>query len=230
MPYTKSELGTVKFYQDFVTKLRTKYFDEIKKFVNSKFKKKGILYSFEDIYTGLGLEDSITGENSEYSFLVKEDYSMYDAATMLEAKNNPEIQLVPEVTDARENQYSKPNTRHPVYEKGEVLDKVINREISELVTPKPPGGTLPSGIKNGDRVAVESDFEAGTLGQPLDIWFIEDDKKRKYQDKFAFFSSTYSKSTIELRSKSDINSIVDGENITIGWRGWPTDKGSEGVF
>ena len=155
MPYTKSELGTVKFYQDFVTKLRTKYFDEIKKFVNSKFKKKGILYSFEDIYTGLGLEDSITGENSEYSFLVKEDYSMYDAATMLEAKNNPEIQLVPEVTDARENQYSKPNTRHPVYEKGEVLDKVINREISELVTPKPPGGTLPSGIKNGDRVASD---------------------------------------------------------------------------
>ena len=230
MPYTKSELGTVKFYQDFVTKLRTKYFDEIKKFVNSKFKKKGILYSFEDIYTGLGLEDSITGENSEYSFLVKEDYSMYDAATMLEAKNNPEIQLVPEVTDARENQYSKPNTRHPVYEKGEVLDKVINREISELVTPKPSGGTLPEGIKNSDRVAIESDFEAGDLGHPLDIWFIEDGKKRKYQDRFAFFSSSYSKSTIKLRSKSDIDSIVDGEDITIGWRGWPTDNGSEGIF
>ena len=130
MPYTKSELGTVKFYQDFVTKLRTKYFDEIKKFVNSKFKKKGIFYSFEDIYTGLGLEDSITGENSEYSFLVKEDYSMYTQVEINHAKNNPEIQLVPELTDARENQYSKPNTRHPVYEKGEVLDKVINREIS----------------------------------------------------------------------------------------------------
>ena len=55
-------------------------------------------------------------------------------------------------------------------------------------------------------------------------------KKRKYQDKFAFFSSAYSKSTIKLRSKSDIDSIVDGEDITIGWRGWPTDKGSEGVF
>ena len=58
----------------------------------------------------------------------------------------------------------------------------------------------------------------------------EDGKKRKYQDKFAFFSSPYSKSTIELRSKSDIDSIVDGENITIGWRGWPTDNGSEGIF
>ena len=128
MPYTKSELGTVKFYQDFVTKLRTKYFDEIKKFVNSKFKKKGILYSFEDIYTGLGLEDSITGENSEYSFLVKEDYSMYPTHVLLEAKNNPDITLTPEVTDHREDQYSKSNTRYPLYEKSELLDKIIDRE------------------------------------------------------------------------------------------------------
>ena len=230
MPYTKSELETVRFYRDFVSDLRNKYFGETKKFLNSKFRKNGILYSFEDIHTGFGLEDSITGESSDYSFLVKEDYSEYGAAAMLEAKNNPDITLTPVVTDARENQYSKPNTRHPVYEKGEVLDKVINREISELVTPKPPGGTLPEGIKNSDRVAIESDFEAGDLGHPLDIWFIEDGKKRKYQDKFAFFSSPYSKSTIELRSKSDIDSIVDGENITIGWRGWNTDKGSEGVY
>ena len=32
MPYTKSELGTVRFYQDFVSDLRNKYFDETKKF------------------------------------------------------------------------------------------------------------------------------------------------------------------------------------------------------
>ena len=89
---------------------------------------------------------------------------------------------------------------------------------------------LPEGIKNGARVAVQSTFEDGNADNDVDVWFIEGDKKRKYQNKFAFFSSTYSKSTIELRSKSDINSIVDGENITIGWRGWPTDNGSEGIF
>ena len=230
MPYTKSELGTVRFYQDFVSDLRNKYFDETKEFLNSKFRKNGILYSFEDIHTGLGLEDSITGESSDYSFLVKEDYSMYPAHVLLEAKNNPDITLVPEVTDHREDQYSKSGTRYQLYEKSDILNKVIDREISELVTPKPAGGTLPDGIKNDDRVAVESDFEGGSLGHPLDIWFIEDGKKRKYQDKFAFFSSGFSKSTIELRSKSDIDSIVDGEDITIGWRGWDTDKGSEGVF
>ena len=31
MPYTKSELGTVRFYQDFVSDLRNKYFGEIKR-------------------------------------------------------------------------------------------------------------------------------------------------------------------------------------------------------
>ena len=94
MPYTKSELQDVDFYKEFVEDLRNRYLDETKEFLNSKFRKNGILYSFENIFTGLGLEDSITGENSEYSFLVKEDYSMYDAARMLEAKNNPEIQII----------------------------------------------------------------------------------------------------------------------------------------
>ena len=103
MPYTKSELGTVRFYQDFVSDLRNKYLDETKEFLNSKFRKNGILYSFENIFTGLGIEDAITGESSDYSFLVKEDYSMYTAAEMLATKNNPDAQLVPEVTYAREN-------------------------------------------------------------------------------------------------------------------------------
>ena len=241
MPYTESELGTVKFYQDFVTDLRNKYFDEIKKFVNSKFKRKGILYSFEDIYTGLGLEDSITGESSDYSFLVKEDYSMYPAHVLLEAKNNPDITLTPEVTDHREDQYSKSNTRYPVYEKSELLDKVIDREISELTTPEPVGGTLPEGpldedgsptyiIKNGDRVAIEEIFTKGNAVGSVDVWHIQDNKKRKYLDNFTFFSSGFSKSTIKLIEPSALNSIVDGKDITVGWKGWPTDKGSEGVY
>ena len=74
MPYTKSELETVSFYQDFVTELRDNYFDEIKTFLNNKFRKDGILYSFEDIFTGLGLEDTSTEDNSDYSFLLKKDY------------------------------------------------------------------------------------------------------------------------------------------------------------
>jgi len=230
MPYTKSELGTVRFYQDFVSDLRNKYFDETKKFLNSKFRKNGILYSFENIFTGLGLEDSITGENSEYSFLVKEDYSMYPTHVLLEAKNNPDITLTPEVTDHREDQYSKSDTRYPLYEKSDILNKVIDREISELTTPEPTGGTLPEGIKNGDRVAIEEIFTKGNAVAEVDVWFIEDNKKRKYLDKFTFFSSGFSKSTIKLIEPSALNLIVDGKDITVGWKGWPTDKGSEGIY
>ena len=230
MPYTKSELGTVRFYQEFVSDLRNKYFDETKKFLNSKFRKNGILYSFEDIHTGFGLEDSITGESSDYSFLVKEDYSMYPAHVLLEAKNNPDITLTPEVTDHREDQYSKSNTRYPLYEKSELLDKIIDREITELTTPELTGGTLPEGIKNGDRVAIEEIFTKGNAVGSVDVWHIEDNKKRKYLDNFTFFSSGFSKSTIKLIEPSALNSIVDGKDITVGWKGWPTDKGSEGIY
>ena len=218
MPYTKQELenGNVDFYNEFVEKLRNNYKDEMKKVVlppssgGTNSRKDGVLYSFEHYLTGLGIEEVFVAPNAFHDFLEGED-------------EEGEF-------DAREGQYSKTEKLYPRYGHGKLLNKVINREISELVTPPPAGGTLPEGIKNGDRVTIESDFVGGTLGHPLDIWFIEDDKKRKYQDKFAFFSSAYSKSTIKLRSKSDIDSIVDGEDITIGWRGWPTDKGSEGVF
>jgi len=230
MPYTKSELETVSFYQDFVTKLRDKYFDEIKTFLNNKFRRDGILYSFEDIFTGLGIEDTPTGEDSEYSFLRKEDYSMYTASEKIAAKNDPEIQLEPEVTDHREDQYSKSKGRYPLYEKSDILNKVIDREISELTTPEPTGGTLPAGIKNGDRVAVENAFQYGTSLDPLDIWFIEDNKKRKYQSKFAFFSSVYSKSSVKLFEQSVIDLIVDGKDITVGFSKWDTDNASEGVY
>ena len=230
MPYTKSELETVSFYQDFVTELRDNYFDEIKTFLNNKFRRDGILYSFEDIFTGLGLEDTSTEDNSDYSFLLKKDYSMYTFKEMADAKNDPEIQLEPEVTDHREDQYSKSKGRYPLYEKSDVLNKVIDREISELTTPEPVGGTLPEGIKNGDRVAVENIFQYGISQNPLDIWFIEDNKKRKYQSKFAFFSSVYSKSSVKLFEQSIIDSIVDGKDITLGKTKWDTDNASEGVY
>ena len=210
MPYTKSELRDVDFYNEFVEKLRNNYKDEMKKVVlpPTNSRKDGVLYSFEHVFVPeRGIEEVFVAQNAFHDFMyVANEY------------------------DAREGQYSKTEKLYPYYSHGKLLNRVIDREISELVTPPPAGGTLPEGIKNGDRVTIESDFVGGTLGHPLDIWFIEDDKKRKYQDKFAFFSSAYSKSTIKLISKSDIDSIVDGEDITIGWRGWPTDKGSEGVF
>ena len=60
MPYTKDELKTVDFYQDFIQKLRTKYLTNMEDLSEVRFRKDGVLYSFEDIFTGLGIEDADT--------------------------------------------------------------------------------------------------------------------------------------------------------------------------
>ena len=215
MPYTKQELDKVDFYQDFKEDLRNSYRDEMKKVVlpssigwtNSR--KNGVLYSFEHYLDRTGIELANVGHNEFHDFLEGEN----EAGEF----------------DAREGQYSKTEKLYPRYGHGKLLNKVINREISELVTPPPAGGTLPEGIKNGDRVAIAIAFDAGIAGDNVDVWLIEDDKKRKYETKFAFFTSVYSKSTIKLISQSDVDSIVDGESIQIGWK-TSTEGSSNGRF
>ena len=60
MPYTKAELENVDFYKEFVDKLRNEYLDEMLTSSSKSFRKKvgdvNILQSFEDIFTGLGIE------------------------------------------------------------------------------------------------------------------------------------------------------------------------------
>ena len=211
MPYTKQELenGNVDFYNEFVEKLRNNYKDEMKKVVlpPTNSRKDGVLYSFEHVFVPeRGIEEVFVAQNAFHDFMyVANEY------------------------DAREGQYSKTEKLYPYYSHGKLLNRVIDREISELVTPPPTGGSLPDGIKNGDRVAVGTVFDAGVAGDDVDVWLIEDDKKRKYETKFAFFTSVYSKSTIKLISQSDVDSIVDGESIQIGWK-TSTEGSSNGRF
>ena len=58
MPYTKDELVKVDFYQEFIQELRTKYLTNMVDLSEVNFRKDGVLYSFEDIFTGLGIEDA----------------------------------------------------------------------------------------------------------------------------------------------------------------------------
>ena len=215
MPYTKQELDNVDFYQDFKKDLRNRYKDEMKKVVlpssigwtNSR--KDGVLYSFEHYLDRTGIESANVGHNEFHDFLEGED-------------EEGEF-------DAREGQYSKTEKLYPRYSHGKLLNRVIDREISELLPPTAVGSSLPDRVKNGDRVAVATAFDAGIAGDNVDVWLIEDDKKRKYETKFAFFTSPYSKSTIKLISQSDIDSIVDGETIQIGWK-TSTEGSSNGRF
>ena len=128
MPYTKQELENVDFYKDFISKLRDGYLANMKDLSEANFRKDGVLYSFEDIFTGLGIEDADVN-HSLYSFL-------YDG--------NVE-------TDKRQNQFTLNNSSLKRYIKNSNLEKIIDRSISEL-SESQFADTLPDGIVNGDVV------------------------------------------------------------------------------
>ena len=77
MPYTKTELesGTVEFYDEFINKLRRTYLNKLAGHATSSFRDKfDVLYSYEDINTGDGIEDvNIDIPTSLYHGLMTEE-------------------------------------------------------------------------------------------------------------------------------------------------------------
>ena len=246
MPYTKEELQNVDFYKEFVDKLRNEYLDEMRTSSSKSFRKKvgdvNILQSFEDIFTGLGIE-TVDVVDSIYSFLYIEDYSMYTEAEILAAKNDPDITLAPEVTDKRLKQFTKHNKRLKRHKKGRILDKVIDRVIEELyitkestlpeepleyvMKPGPGGnpirtpGTWNDGtyghLKNWDVITYKA---AETDKRPLVFWLIHKNKKRQFLNKTSYFKHTrYTKKKdgtwrpIKVKPINLINKIDNGEMI-----------------
>ena len=128
MPYTKDELVKVDFYQEFIQELRTKYLTNMVDLSEVNFRKDGVLYSFEDIFTGLGIEDADVNI-SIYSFL-----------------NDSNIE-----EDKRQQQFTVNNSSQRKYIKNTNLEKIIDRSISELSETQ-FADTLPDGIVNGDVV------------------------------------------------------------------------------
>ena len=246
MPYTREELINVDFYREFVDKLRNEYIDEVSASSAKSFRKKvgdvNVLQSFENIFTGLGIE-TVNIINTIYSFLYIEDYSMYPAHVLLEAKNNPDITLTPEVTDKRLKQWTTHGERLKMHKKGRILDKVIDRVIEELYIPKE--STLPQeelvyvtepGTGTTER-RVAGSWNDGTYGhlknwdivtykdtetneRPLVFWLIHKNKKRQFLNKTSYFKHTrYTKKKdgtwrpIKVKSGKILNKVDDGEII-----------------
>ena len=118
MPYTKKELKSNDFYQSFVDNLQINYLKELIRYAKNRFRRQGILYSFEDITSGNGIEtvnmNDIKSEN--FDALYRRHLGPNDILD--------ENQL--------ERAKSSTNLQYPEYTKRQLLENTIDRNISEL--------------------------------------------------------------------------------------------------
>ena len=211
MPYTTSELENIDFYQEFIQQLRTKYLASMKALSKIDFRKNDVLYSFEDIFTGLGIED-VDINNNLYKFLYELDYSMYTTLQMLAAKNDPDIVLDPEIRDKRKKQFTVANKKLFQNIKTAKLEKILDRIISELIiisyelSLNDAKDINDIQIKNGDIITYK-------IQNNLTVWLVEDYKKRKFINKTSFFNSVHSSKIIKILTIDNINRIIDGDII-----------------
>jgi hypothetical protein len=160
MPYTKEELKNVDFYTEFVSKLRTSYLEDLQEFATIGFRQNNILYSFEDIISSNGIETVEVSNTSLYhDYLTKEQQELSKTLS---------------------------TQSYPRYIKTGILEKIIDRSISELATDS-FAVDLPPGTNNGDVITNE--------------------------DPVTYYGREYVLSTIVTLTDNQIATIPDGEPI-----------------
>ena len=204
MPYTRDELENVEFYQEFIQQLRTKYLAGMAALSENDFRKDNVLYSFEDIFTGLGIED-VDINNSLYTFLYELDWSKYTTAELLAAKNDPDIVLLPDVRDKRKKQLTVNNRLQKVYIKTSNLESIIDRNITELAEDLYTD-ELPEGMANGDVVK-------NAIAEDTRKWRIEGNQKRIFLSLSAFFGNGHIRNDLKTFKMSILKKIPNGDPI-----------------
>ena len=197
MPYTKEELSNVNFYNDFIDKLRGNYLSELVSRAKNLFRnEEGVLYSFEDITTSLGIEDGVFRNNSDYSTLETE-------------LNRAEIEGITDYTDFKDliEKESCSIQTDVIKEtvKDKTSDNLIDRTISELLQTE-IANPLPEGLQNGDTI---------TSDNPNDNrkWLINGNQKRPFPDLQSFYAIGAEWRNVKTRSIDIINSIPEGEPV-----------------
>ena len=156
MPFTKEQLKDVDFYQDFVTELQRKYLDRVDELKQENFRRNDVLYSFEDIISTNGLEDSTLGQDTIYNGVIGDS----DIENMLSMSDN----------------------QYPVYVSDSLLEKTIDRNITELAQSE-FADRLPEidrrgfkriRVRNGD-IVTSDDFEDKS------IYLILNNQKRLFE-------------------------------------------------
>lgn len=210
MPYTKEELSNVNFYNDFIDKLRGNYLSELVSRAKNLFRnEEGVLYSFEDITTGLGIEDATINNNLEYSTLETElNRAGLEAEDfgLEQEEDGEDFVSASEGVQSIIEHYSKSiqNKQYPIYDELN-LNQVVDRNISELVD-FGFATSLPDNVENGD--VITNDQADNT-----DKWLVEGFQKRKFPNLYSFYGEGYQVVDLVRLTDEQIESIPDGEDL-----------------
>ena len=194
MPYTKDELESNDFYQDFVDNLQLNYLKELVRYAKRGFKKNGVLYSFEDITTGNGIEDVNMYDIKSKNF--DDTYRRHLGAKIIETLLSEEN---------LEKAKSSTKLQYPQYTKRELLEKTIDRNISEL-SESVFADVLPEGIANDDVVTNEDASDQRR-------WLIQDNQKRIFSNLGQYYGRDYDLIRLKTIPQSEIDGIPDGEPV-----------------
>ena len=196
MPYKKEELSNVGFYNNFIDKLRSKYLSELVSRAKNLFRnEEGVLYSFEDITTRLGIEDATINNNPEYSTLETELNKTniqelgYDDFKDLIEKESCSVQTRV-LTQTRKDQNS---------------DKLVDRLFSELIEVD-IADPLPDGLENGDTITSDNVDDVRK-------WLIDENQKRPFPDLQSFYAIGSEWRKVKTRTQEIIDSIPEGEPV-----------------
>ena len=197
MPYTKEELSNVGFYNNFVDKLRSGYLSELVSRAKNLFRnEEGVLYSFEDITTRLGIEDAVLNSNPEYSTLNTElsrvnieELGYTDFKDLIE-KESCSIQ-----TDSIKEVIKDKNS-----------DNLVDRKFSELLQID-IADPLPEGLINGDTIQVQGNAADNRK------WLIDGNQKRPFPDLQTFYAIGAEWRNVKSIAIEVINSIPEGEPV-----------------
>ena len=242
MPYTPEELQDVDFYQEFLAEPTRAYFNRIARSAANtdqdgnpiSFKKAGVDFvSFEDITTGLGLEEgnfsdyaynlllsSIDGKERQYFLnILNAEFNAFmnntDNLGGFHAGMNPqELDGVPtqytvnDIPDflrqLLDKASEKKRSQYPNY-KNPKLESIVDRDINEL-SKSLVAENLPAGVSNGNVITVNSVEDTRK-------WLISNNQKRIFPTLQTFWGSNYAFSELVTLPLSEINKIPDGDPI-----------------
>lgn len=202
MPYTKQELDNVGFYNSFIDKLRSEYLSDLVSRAKNLFRnEEGVLYSFEDITTGLGIENGIFRDNSDYSTL---ETALNGAEIdKLARKNETEYtdfrDLIQKESCSIQTDVIKENV------KDKTSDNLIDRTVSELLQTE-IANPLPEELRNGDTVTSDNPDDNRK-------WLIDGNQKRPFPDLQSFYAIGAEWRNVKTRNIDVIDSIPEGEPV-----------------